>query len=86
MKTKSLNPSVNNEDWKNLSERRIYNLLLSLRIFIVTNTLPNWSQMEKFHNFQATKEFKGSNGEDTHITLVIANNIFHNIDIRTKTI
>jgi hypothetical protein len=42
--------------------------------------------MEKFHNFQATKEFKGSNGEDTHITLVIANNIFHNIDIRTKTI
>jgi hypothetical protein len=38
--------------------------------------LPNWTQMESFHNFQATKEFKGSNGEETHATLVIANNLF----------
>ncbi len=41
--------------------------------------------MESFSNFQATKEFKWSNDEETHTTLVIANNIFHN-DIKTKTI
>jgi hypothetical protein len=58
--------------------------MLSLRIFIVTNTLPNWIQMESFHNFQATKEFKGNNGEETHTTLVVANNIFTTLILEQK--
>ncbi len=70
--------------WKKLNERRIYNLLLSSRILVVTNMLPNWTQMESFHNFQATKEFKGSNGEETHATLVITNNIFTTLVLEQK--
>ncbi len=70
--------------WKKLNERWIYNLLLSSRILVVTNMLPNWTQMESFHNFQATKEFKGSNGEETHATLVIANNIFTTLVLEQK--
>jgi hypothetical protein len=46
--------------------------------------LPNWTQMESFHNFQTTKEFKGSNGEETHATLVIANNIFTTLVLEQK--
>jgi hypothetical protein len=46
--------------------------------------LPNWTQMESFHNFQATKEFKGSNGEETHATLVIANNLFTTLVLEKK--
>jgi len=45
---------------------------------------PNWTQMESFHNFQATKEFKGRNGEETHATLVIANNIFTTLVLEQK--
>jgi hypothetical protein len=40
--------------------------------------------MESFHNFQATKEFKGSNGEETHATLIIANNIFTTLVLEQK--
>jgi hypothetical protein len=40
--------------------------------------------MESFHNFQATKEFKGSNGEETHITFVIAKNIFTTLILKQK--
>jgi len=40
--------------------------------------------MESFNNFQATKEFKGSNGEETHTTLVIANNIFTTLVLEQK--
>jgi hypothetical protein len=46
--------------------------------------LPNWTQMESFHNFQATKEFKGSSGEETHATLVIANNLFTALVLEQK--
>lgn len=68
-----------------INGKRIYNLL-SLKVFIITNKLPNWTQMECSNNFLVTKELGGSSGEDIHITLVIANNIFNNINFKTRTI
>ncbi len=69
-----------------INGKRIYNNLLSLKVFIITNKLLNWIQLECSNNFIVTKELEGSSGEDIHITHVIANNIFNNINFKTRTI
>jgi hypothetical protein len=42
--------------------------------------------VEGSNNFLVTEELGGSSGEDIHITFVIANNIFNNINFKTRTI
>ncbi len=69
-----------------INGKRIYNKLLSLKVLIITNKLPNWTQVEGSNIVLVTKELGGSSGEDIHITLVIANNIFNNINFKTRTI
>jgi len=40
----------------NINGKRIYNNLLSLKVLIITNKFPNWTQVEGSNNFLVAKE------------------------------